>query len=154
MVSKSIITALALAGAVSASAHQGRSRNQGRHLDLVKKQEQENYGYMNVGYYVHSSSLSFEWYGYMLTSRPIGMPLPYTPAELTKRVIYQDYPVSSIPVDQYTHLLYSFANMSAEGTVYLSDPYAETQVRFPVFFLLNLLSLYNSVELIPMVDPL
>jgi GH18 family chitinase len=44
------------------------------------------------------------------------------------RVIYQGYSVSSIPVDQYTHLLYSFANMSAEGTVYLSDPYADTQV--------------------------
>jgi chitinase len=48
---------------------------------------------------------------------------------LTKRVIYQDYTVSNIPVDQYTHLLYSFANMSEQGTVYLSDPYADTQVR-------------------------
>jgi hypothetical protein len=56
MGSKPIITALALAGAVSASAHQGRSRNQGRHVDLVEKQEQENYGYMNVGYYVRWSS--------------------------------------------------------------------------------------------------
>lgn len=36
--------------------------------------------------------------------------------------------MSSIPVERYTHLLYSFANMTSEGTVFLSDPWADTQV--------------------------
>ena len=43
--------------------------------------------------------------------------------------MYSDSSVAKIPVDRYTHLLYSFANMSESGTVYLSDEYADTQVR-------------------------
>jgi GH18 family chitinase len=98
---------------------------------LAKKQE--SYGYMSVGYYV---SVSPSLGGQRLTPRPTGTNSSHShfPTVLISRVIYQDYPVSSIPVDRYTHLLYSFANMSAEGTVYLSDPYADTQVRVLYIF--------------------
>lgn len=46
------------------------------------------------------------------------------------RVVYDpiSYLINDIPIDRYTHIVYSFANMSDDGTVFLSDDWADTQV--------------------------
>lgn len=38
--------------------------------------------------------------------------------------------VSDIPATRLTHILYSFANIAADGTITLSDTWADEQITF------------------------
>ncbi|KAF4864222.1 Chitinase 1 [Colletotrichum siamense] len=42
-----------------------------------------------------------------------------------------NYQPSDLPADKVTHLLYSFADISSDGTVISSDPYSDTQKLYP-----------------------
>lgn len=36
-----------------------------------------------------------------------------------------------VPANELTHVLYAFANIRSDGTVYLSDPYADLNKHYP-----------------------
>ena len=42
-----------------------------------------------------------------------------------------NYQVSRIPAQNLTHVVYAFANISADGELVLGDPFADVQKRFP-----------------------
>ncbi|KAK0717834.1 glycoside hydrolase family 18 protein [Lasiosphaeria miniovina] len=43
----------------------------------------------------------------------------------------RDYQPAQLPASKITHVLYSFANLQADGTVYLSDTYADLDKHYP-----------------------
>jgi chitinase len=42
----------------------------------------------------------------------------------------RDYQLADVPADQLTHLIYAFADLTAEGEMTLFDSYAATEKRF------------------------
>ncbi|OHF01260.1 chitinase 1 [Colletotrichum orchidophilum] len=62
-----------------------------------------------------------------------------TPSSGYRNVLYftnwgvygANYQPADIPADKVTHLLYSFADISSDGTVVSSDPYSDTQRQYP-----------------------
>ncbi|KAI1370354.1 glycoside hydrolase family 18 protein [Hypoxylon crocopeplum] len=54
-----------------------------------------------------------------------------SPATKVKKGIYErDYQPTQLPVSQVNQVLYAFANLSPNGTVYALDPYADLQKRY------------------------
>ena len=53
------------------------------------------------------------------------MHLPATDSDL------QNYQPANLPIQDLTHVLYSFCNVQSDGSVVLSDTYADLQKHYP-----------------------
>ncbi|OBR15416.1 Chitinase 1 [Colletotrichum higginsianum IMI 349063] len=61
---------------------------------------------------------------------------PGTPSSGYRNVLLRgiygaNYQPADIPADKVTHLLYSFADIAADGEVFSSDPWSDTQRKYP-----------------------
>jgi len=80
-------------------------------------------GYKNIAYFTN-------WY-VMSNNKPLIISSqPNT--NISSRGIYgRDYQPSALPASQLTHILYSFLNLRADGTVYSGDTYADLEKHYP-----------------------
>jgi chitinase len=69
------------------------------------------------------------YFGNWVSNPPLPSPSHLT--LLTKDIYGRKYLPQQIPATKLTHLLYSFADNSADGTLTFSDPYADTDIHFP-----------------------